>query len=164
MIDLILESTWYGLPAFCANISASIFGGGRPVDLKKKFIDGRRLLGDHKTLQGTLAMLLVGLFIGFTQEAIFMRVNGTIVGFVLGFGTFIGDATGSFVKRRLDLKPGSRFFLIDNFDFILGALLFGSLIEPIPISHILFLIIVVPIFVILFNILGFKLGVKEVPH
>lgn len=36
------------LPAYIANATPVLFGGGMPVDFRRKFIDGERLLGDGK--------------------------------------------------------------------------------------------------------------------
>ncbi|MDK2383642.1 MAG: CDP-archaeol synthase, partial [Candidatus Korarchaeota archaeon] len=70
MLDLtilILKSLWYILPAYMANMSPVIFGGGRPLDMGKKFLDGRRILGDHKTIKGFASGILIGTLVGCLQ-------------------------------------------------------------------------------------------------
>ena len=46
----------------------------------------------------------------------------------MGFGAITGDLIKSFFKRRLDFKPGARFFPWDQLDFVIGALIFVSFI------------------------------------
>jgi len=65
---------WFIFPAYCANAVPVIFGGGRPVDFGKIFLDGKPILGSHKTLRGFFSGLLVGTLVGFLQTLIFQHV------------------------------------------------------------------------------------------
>ena len=72
-----------------------------PLDFGRTLRDGTRLLGSHKTWRGLIAAAVAcGVAAQFLQ-----------LGFVLGaaFGTLamLGDATSSFIKRRLQLPPGA---------------------------------------------------------
>ncbi len=42
----VVKTIWLLLPAYTPNNFAVLFGGGTPIDLGKKFIDGKRILGD----------------------------------------------------------------------------------------------------------------------
>ena len=64
---LLFASLWYILPAYVANASACIFGGGTPVDLGKNFIDGRRLIGNGVTYRGCVFGIICGTLIGLIQ-------------------------------------------------------------------------------------------------
>jgi len=49
------------VPAYISNAGMVLVGGGKPIDNRKMFMDGRRLFGDHKTWKG---LILGPLFIG----------------------------------------------------------------------------------------------------
>jgi len=65
---------WFIFPAYCANAAPVIFGGGPPVDFGKIFLDGKPILGSHKTLRGFLSGLLVGTLVGSIQTLLFQHV------------------------------------------------------------------------------------------
>jgi len=171
---LLVASLWYILPAYVANASACIFGGGTPVDLGKNFIDGRRLLGNGVTYKGCAAGIICGTFIGLIQGVLVdfnvfnsLDFYGTVLDHVilalfLSVGAIVGDAIGSFIKRRLNIERGKPAPLLDQLDFVIGALAFGYVV--VPISHEMIIIICLfTVFVHLFaNIIAYKLGIKEV--
>lgn len=178
---------YFMLPAYLANASALTFGGGTPLDMGRYLKDGRRLLGDGVTWKGTIIGILIGTGIGLFQgiitgnlvqdlllmgdPAIFRMVQGTItstiiqgtlLGLALGSGAIIGDACGSFIKRRFKVERGRPVPLIDQLDFVIGALVFASLVVVIPINLII-TIIVISIFLHLgANIIAYLLGMKNV--
>jgi CDP-2,3-bis-(O-geranylgeranyl)-sn-glycerol synthase len=45
--------------------------------------------------------------------------------FLISLGALSGDLIGAFIKRRLKFPPGFPLPLMDQLDFILGALLFS---------------------------------------
>ncbi|HIH61481.1 MAG TPA: CDP-archaeol synthase, partial [Methanobacteriales archaeon] len=51
---------YFMLPAYIANVSALVFGGGPPLDLGYRFIDKRRLIGDGVTWRGSVIGTLLG--------------------------------------------------------------------------------------------------------
>ncbi|MFX1568709.1 MAG: CDP-2,3-bis-(O-geranylgeranyl)-sn-glycerol synthase [Promethearchaeota archaeon] len=87
------------------------------------------------------------------------------------YGAVIGDLFGSFLKRRFDIKSGAPFWIVDQLDFALVALLFVSIpgfIAPsiflVPdIYIIIFLIILTPAVSIIANTVAYVLGLKDVP-
>ena len=87
------------------------------------------------------------------------------------YGAAIGDLIGSFLKRRFDIKSGAPFWVIDQLDFAVIAILFTfipALIFPelfwIPdINIIIFLIILTPSVSIIANTVAYFIGLKEVP-
>jgi CDP-2,3-bis-(O-geranylgeranyl)-sn-glycerol synthase len=87
------------------------------------------------------------------------------------YGAVLGDLIGSFLKRRFNIKSGAPFWIVDQLDFALLALLFisiPSLIAPnvffLPdIFIISFLIILTPAVSIIANTVAFVLGLKNVP-
>ena len=59
-----LAGLWFFIPAYIANPSAALFGGGKPVDGGRVWGDGRRMLGDGKTWRGTLGGGVCGFVAG----------------------------------------------------------------------------------------------------
>ena len=87
------------------------------------------------------------------------------------YGAVLGDLFGSFLKRRFDIKSGAPFWIVDQLDFALVALLFVSIpgfIAPnlffLPDYYIIiFLIILTPAVSIIANTVAFAIGLKDVP-
>jgi CDP-2,3-bis-(O-geranylgeranyl)-sn-glycerol synthase len=178
---------YFMLPAYLANASALTFGGGTPLDLGRSMNDGRRILGDGVTWKGTIIGILIGMVIGLVQGAISGNivhdlliigdpsianlvkgtitsnaVQGILLGLVLGSGAVIGDACGSFIKRRFKVERGRPVPLMDQLDFVVGALVFASLVVMIPLSLII-IILVISVFLHLgTNMIAYLLGLKNV--
>lgn len=87
------------------------------------------------------------------------------------YGAVVGDLFGSFLKRRFDIKSGAPFWIVDQLDFALVALLFVSIpgfIAPslflLPdIFIIVFLLILTPAVSIIANTVAYLIGLKDVP-
>ncbi len=129
---------WYILPAYFANATPVILGGGKPLDLGLKWMDGERIFGDHKTFRGLLAGLLVGTIIGAMQGRDF-------IGFFQSLGALLGDLMSSFLKRRLKRKPGQWTPVLDEEGFLVFALIISNLIEPLTLKTFLLLLVITPI-------------------
>ena len=54
--------------------------------------------------------------------------QGIITGFLLGFGALLGDALGSFIKRRIGIGRGKPAPILDQLDFVVVALLLASIV------------------------------------
>ena len=71
-----------------------------PLDLGRCFIDGKPLLGPHKTIRGFLGGIttaaLLGILLGFPLW----------IGFLTGILSMLGDLVSSFIKRRLNQPSG----------------------------------------------------------
>ncbi len=84
-------------------------------------------------------------------------------GFLLSLGALTGDSIGSFIKRRLDLQRGQPAPILDQLDFIIGALIL-SFIEFIPPLEIIIVVLVLtPMIHLIANIIGYKLKLKREP-
>jgi len=160
---------YFILPAYCANAAPVIFGGGRPIDAGRTFIDGRPILGSLKTVRGFFAGLIVGTLVGFVLQivsplqSVLFRYDVSL-GFVLSLGALVGDLFDSFIKRRLGFPPGSLFPIADQLDFIVGALLFSLMFPPLPpLRIILIVLIITPPIHLVTNFLAYLLGVKSAP-
>lgn len=155
-------------PAYCANGMPVIFGGGRSIDGGRRFLDGKPIFGSHKTFRGFFAGLVIGTLVGFGEHVLFKSSfleeasPNTLLGFLLSLGALIGDLIDSFIKRRLDIPPGSPLPVVDQLDFVIGALLFALMIDKLPSPTItLIVIIITPPIHLLTNFLAYLLGVKK---
>ncbi|OYT65417.1 hypothetical protein B6U74_03625 [Candidatus Bathyarchaeota archaeon ex4484_205] len=146
------------LPAYVANASAVIFGGGKPLDGGRLFLDNNPLFGPNKTIKGFIAGIVVGSIVGSVQLH-------PLLGFLLSFGALMGDLAGSFIKRRFSLKPGAPFPPVDQLDFLWVSIIFSYPILPFPLSLWDFLIINIITFLlhISSNLFAYKLGLKKNP-
>ncbi len=160
MIDLtalIVKSLWYILPSYVANMSPVIFGGGKPLDMGKNFLDGKRLLGDHKTVKGFVSGILMGTLMGCLQ-------GRSVAGFLLSLGAMLGDSFGSFIKRRMGIEAGGSAPLLDQEGFLIASILLAYPVEPLDLGSILFLIAVTPALHKGTNVIAHRLGLKGVDH
>ncbi len=178
---------YFMLPAYLANASALTFGGQTPIDKGILLKDGFRLIGDGVTWKGTIIGILIGAFIGLIQGTftgtlmikLLMTadpliagmvqgtvttnpLNGLFLGLFLGAGALIGDACGSFIKRRFKVERGQPVPIVDQLDFVVGALLLSSLIVVIP-SSLIIVILIITLFLHLgSNTIAYLLGIKNV--
>lgn len=158
------------LPAYFANSSPVVFGGGKKIDYGKNFYDGRRVFGEGKTWKGlvagvafgTLCAIILSLLDNLYLPALPFREK-VVVGLLLSCGTMAGDLVGSFVKRRLAIAQGSQHEFYDQLLFLGGALAFASPAFLPPLETILFLIAVTYILHKAFNYLAHALKLKKVP-
>jgi CDP-2,3-bis-(O-geranylgeranyl)-sn-glycerol synthase len=181
---LILLGFWLMLPAYIPNSAAVLFGGGTPIDFGKTW-KGNRLLGDGKTWRGLVGGVAAGTGIGLIQLYIAYPFDSTdffgfgkvpeaiLIVFVLALGSLMGDMAGAFIKRRLGLERGAKAPVLDQYNFIAGAVLLTLVCFPnwfmdtfVNGEHIISLLAVLVITPLLHrgvNIIGYKRGLKKVP-
>jgi len=147
-----------------------IFGGGRPVDFGKVFWDGKPLLGSHKTLRGFFSGLVVGTLVGLFQTLLFQHVlsrynpqfqYNVLLGLMLSLGALVGDLAESFIKRRLNVSPGSSLPIADQLDFVIGAFLFSLPVSPPSLTTTLIILIITLPTHLLTNLLANLLDIKR---
>ena len=171
-----VEVVWIVLPAYAANGLIPLFRGKHPVDGGRMFSDGRPVLGPGKTWEGLVFGSIIGVIISIVMLLSFPYLPWNIspvpldtvhmsmqLGFLLGFGTVIGDMTGSFIKRRVGIARGAPAPVLDQDDFVLGAFLFASLVTAIKIEWVILALIITPIFHLVASIVGYKIRVKKQP-
>ena len=161
IIDLIKEAIIFIFPAYCANAIPVLAGGGKPIDLNKKFPDGKPVFGSNKTIRGFIAGLAVGTIVGILQN-LFFNYN-VFLGFMVSLGALIGDLIESFVKRRLNFEPGRMLPIADQLDFVFGALLFSTPIIIPKLEVVLVLILITPPIHIFTNFAAYLLKLKKTP-
>ncbi|MGA2913380.1 MAG: CDP-2,3-bis-(O-geranylgeranyl)-sn-glycerol synthase [Methanoregula sp.] len=164
------------LPAYLPNPVAALFGGGTPVDGGRNFSDGKRIFGDGKTFRGLFLGILAGIGIGLLQiwlsgayglenfpEHTFVSVT------LLATGALLGDLCKSFFKRRFGKERGTKWPIADQYDFVAGALLLTLIVDPswilanMTLPVFILILILTPVLHRTVNIIGYYLGVKEVP-
>jgi CDP-2,3-bis-(O-geranylgeranyl)-sn-glycerol synthase len=179
MLDLLLKTIWLLIPAYTPNNFAVIFGGGMPIDMGKKFIDGRRILGDGKTLRGFIFGVLGGIICGVIQYYVELPFSINLFSSLaisdafilissLSIGSLTGDVAGSFIKRRLGKERGSALPFFDQLTFLIFAYLFAYHLSPhfttiFTVNIIIAGLIITPVLHFLANYIAFKLGLKDVP-
>ncbi|HIH69609.1 MAG TPA: CDP-2,3-bis-(O-geranylgeranyl)-sn-glycerol synthase [Methermicoccus shengliensis] len=187
VLESLVVAIWLMLPAYVANCSAALFGGGRSIDGGLVLWDGRRALGDGKTLRGLALGSACGVGVGILQMLMLSTAQETlqhldvrlpafgegleagIIVFCLSVGALLGDMAASFFKRRLGLKRGSPLPPIDQLDFVAGAWLLTALVarewffEQFTTGVMLAVIIITPVLHVASNVIGYLMGKKQVP-
>jgi len=170
---------YFILPAYFSNGAGLVFGGGIPVDFRKSDSKGNRWIGDGVTWRGFIAGTLIGTLTGAVQGFFAPEIlsnfgqyiitpmaadvsSGILIGFLLGFGALLGDALGSFVKRRLGIGRGKPAPILDQLDFIIVALVLVSLVIEVNLLFITLAIALTLIIHLLTNTCAYLLGLKDV--
>ncbi len=161
-IEILIEAFLYILPAYIANCSAVIFGGGKPLDNNKKY-KGKRILGDGKTIKGTVFGITCGFLTGLvitlaTRNTIFLGL-----GLLVSIGAISGDIIASFFKRRIGVNRGGPVPLLDQLDFVFGALILGSILKIPSLWAFLAIIIFTPSIHLTTNLIAYYIGLKKDP-
>ncbi|NLO78139.1 MAG: CDP-2,3-bis-(O-geranylgeranyl)-sn-glycerol synthase [Methanomicrobiales archaeon] len=168
-----LFAFWVMTPAYVPNSAAAVFGGGRPIDGGRTWRDGRRMLGDGKTWRGLIGGVLVGILIGMLQilaePYLGISVLTPSVVVCLAVGALLGDMAKSFVKRRLNKTRGEEWLIADQYDLVIGAfvllLVFNTALVFLTITPMVLIgiLILTPLLHRGANIIGYLIGVKDVP-
>ncbi len=163
-VDGIIEGFLIILPAMFANATPVIAKGKRPVDFRRNFIDGRRLLGDGKTWEGLAAGMLAGTLTGIILAVLTGNLILAYAGFIASAGAMLGDLAASFIKRRLGLSRGAPAPLLDQLNFYIGAV---ALLYLAGFKFTLWVFTLLAILSALLhiaaNIIAHKTGLKNVP-
>ena len=174
-----LTTLYFILPAYFSNGGALAFGGGTPVDFGKTDSKGNRWIGDGVTWRGFIAGTLIGVITGAVQGYIAPLIlptiepylitpiitsvsNGILIGFLLGFGALLGDAVGSFLKRRLGIGRGKPAPILDQLDFIIVALILVTPVVKINLIFIVIAIVLTLLIHLIANTCAYLLGLKDV--
>ncbi|MCX8202564.1 MAG: CDP-2,3-bis-(O-geranylgeranyl)-sn-glycerol synthase [Candidatus Micrarchaeota archaeon] len=174
MIDLFIKALIFILPAYFANAAPVLLRTGEsktPMDYGIKFYDSRRILGKGKTWTGFFAGIVIGTLVGILTWLLGVSdiypnfETHVLVAFLLSVGTMVGDAVGSFLKRRMNIRSGMSVPVLDQLGFLVFALLFAS--PYLPKEFDILLLIVLAVFTIVIhyisNIIAYKLKLKKVP-
>jgi CDP-2,3-bis-(O-geranylgeranyl)-sn-glycerol synthase len=175
---VVATAVWAVLPAYLPNSAAVLGGGGRPLD-GGRTVGGTRLLGDGKTWRGTATGWAAGAALAVALNA----VNASVADLVgvslpsfppaaiiaLPLGAMGGDIAASFLKRRINRAQGSPVPGVDQFDFLVGALVltlgaaptwsFETFTPPVLVV----ILVVTPAVHLAANRIAYVLGLKDIP-
>ncbi len=175
LFSQIAQLVLFVFPAYVANSVPVVLGGGATVDFGTRFVDGRRFLGEGKTIRGFVAGVVAGTLVGLVYSTSKVDVLGVsepgakiTLAFLLSFGALAGDLLGSFVKRRLEISEGEPFFVTDQLLFLVVALLLAFAYRPelamrIGLLGTAFLVLFTFAAHLFFNWLAHGLKLKKVP-
>lgn len=168
----ILALLYFMLPAYFANMMPVVAkcilpGLSYPLDFRMK-LKGKRILGSHKTwrglISGVIAAIIIALIqykINFAQWNLIGYSNWLLIGFLMGFGALLGDAAASFVKRRIGIKLGKPFYVIDQTNHVIGATLLISPIYFVGWIELTALLIITGALHVIINLIAYKLKLRE---
>jgi CDP-2,3-bis-(O-geranylgeranyl)-sn-glycerol synthase len=159
------ELIYFMVPAYLANMAPPFVrfwrGWNHPIN--------RRWLGDHKTVVGFGAGLIVALAATFLQSRIYgpSRLwpadDWPIIGIAFGLGAMGGDCFKSFLKRLRGIPPGRPWIPMDQLDFVLGALIVTLPWVHLPWSDIATILIASFLGDLVINQLAFWMGIRSTP-
>jgi len=177
--EAVAVAFWVMLPAYVPNNAAVLAGGGVPID-GGRTRDGRRLLGDGKTWRGTAIGVIAGALVALGLNIVHSTaVSGIGVAFPvfppvtvlsIPLGAMLGDIGASFIKRASGRGRGAAFPVLDQLDFVAGALILTVLVAPTwlleSITPVIFAIILLmtPLLHVGTNIGAYLLGLKDEPY
>jgi CDP-2,3-bis-(O-geranylgeranyl)-sn-glycerol synthase len=158
---LIVEALKFIFPAYCANAAPVLVGGGLVMDFGKNFVDGKRVLGNNKTFRGFFFGLAIGIAVGLVESMLFNYPF--LFSLFTPLGALLGDLTAAFLKRRLGIAPGGLFPIVDQVDFVVGAIVFALPLEMVNWELAVAALVITPPIHLLTNIGAYKLKLKENP-
>ena len=161
---IIIEALKFIFPAYCANGAPVLGGGGKPMDFGKKFYDGKPILGANKTFRGFFFGWGIGLLVGLVEGMVFGFASYSIPFSILTpLGALLGDLTGAFIKRRLNIAPGELLPVVDQIDFVVGALVFSLPLMMISWELAVAVLLITPPIHLFTNFLAYKMKLKKNP-
>ncbi len=164
IVFLIVEALKFIFPAYCANATPVLAGGGPNMDFGKNFLDGKRILGNHKTFRGFFFGWGVGIGVGLVEGYVFGFQNFPVLFSVLiPLGALLGDLMGAFIKRRAGIAPGGLLPIVDQVDFVAGAVVFSIPLAMIGWEVAITVLAITPPIHLFTNYLAYKLKLKSNP-
>ena len=177
-IYTLVEAIWLILPAYAANGLAPLVAFRKklhPIDGGKK-LKGEPLFGPGKSWEGLILGTLIGGLIGLVEVLAFpylpfdispiplnIVAMSALLGLLLGFGAMAGDVAGSFIKRRLKIARGRPAPVLDQLDFLAGALLLSLALVSLQIGWVILLAVITPFIHLTANVIGYALKIKKQP-
>jgi CDP-2,3-bis-(O-geranylgeranyl)-sn-glycerol synthase len=135
-----------------------------PIDGGRYFVDGRRLLGDGKTIEGFSIGVFAGFLIALIEAVLVRSPSLVLAGVVSSVGAMLGDIAGSFIKRRIGIERGQPAPLLDQLDFYIGAVFFLWILGVRASWEVICILAgIVIVLHVSTNYLAYKLNLKNVP-
>ena len=158
----------------------------KPMDFNKNFIDGKRVFGDNKTWKGFIGYIFfniifsillgyIGKITGMQKYNFFYEshentiIFNLLIGFLLGLFYALFELPNSFLKRRLDIKPGKTkngltkvlFIILDQADSVFGVALVVWMFYPLGIKLYALYILLGTVTHLLINMLLYFLHLRK---
>ncbi len=166
---IIVEALKFIFPAYCANGTPVLAGGGTKMDFGRNFVDGKRIFGNNKTFRGFFFGWGVGIGVGLIEGMVFGFNNFPVLfALLIPLGALLGDLTGAFIKRRLSIAPGGLLPIVDQIDFVVGAVVFSIPLaltgwEGIGWEVAVTVLLITPPIHLFTNFLAYKMKLKKHP-
>lgn len=162
--SIIVEALKFIFPAYCANATPVLAGGGPKMDFGKNFFDGKRIFGNNKTFRGFFFGWAVGIVVGIVEGTVFGFQNFPVLfSLLIPLGALLGDLTGAFVKRRIGIAPGGLLPFVDQVDFVIGAIVFSIPLAIIDWELAIVVLLITPPIHLFTNFLAYKMKLKKNP-
>ncbi len=139
------------------------------MDFGKNFIDGKRIFGNNKTFRGFFFGWAVGFGVGLAEGLVFGFENYPLLfALLIPLGALLGDLTGAFIKRRLSIAPGGLLPVVDQIDFVVGAVVFALPLALVGWQGLSWqvavtILLITPPIHLLTNFLAYRLKLKKHP-
>jgi len=162
IVLLIVDALKFIFPAYCANGTPVLAGGGAKMDFGKNFVDGKRIFGNNKTFRGFFFGWAIGMLVGSIEYVVF---PGFPVLFIVltPLGALLGDLAGAFLKRRLGIVPGGLLPVVDQIDFVVGALVFALPLMIVYWQLAVTVLLITPPIHLFTNFVAYKMKLKRNP-
>jgi CDP-2,3-bis-(O-geranylgeranyl)-sn-glycerol synthase len=159
---LIVAALKFIFPAYCANGTPVLAGGGTKMDFGRNFYDGKRIFGNNKTFRGFFFGWAVGMLVGSIEYVIFPGIPIFFI-VLIPLGALLGDLTGAFIKRRIGIAPGGLLPIVDQIDFVVGALVFAIPLGIVSWELAITVLLITPPIHLFTNFLAYKMKLKRNP-
>jgi hypothetical protein len=149
-----------------------------PLDLGKT-IGGRRIFGDNKTWRGAIFMVL-----GPALAAVLLTrwpayrdalpddvadASPLLWGALVGLGVVVGELPNSFLKRRMDIAPGTQrrdgvgiaLIVLDQADLVPGVWLCLAPVYVLPVATAAVAFVAVAAVHVVINLIGYAIGARS---
>lgn len=176
----IISCLYFFLPAYFANMTPPLAKKigilnflAKPVDFNKKFL-GKPILGSHKTFRGVILAFFMGFSTAIFQKFLYQfsiiqkisildysKINIFLFAFLISTGAIFGDLFFAFIKRRLNLPPGTPFLPFDQTNYVIGCAIFIGPVFQIKISIWFSLFILTFFLHVIVNRLGYHLKIHS---
>lgn len=163
--NALAAALWLYLPAFVANATPVAVGKFHWFQGMRRPI-WERALGRNKTWGGLIIGVLVGTAAGALQVALtpwpYHPVLWMSWSALISFGALAGDAVKSYFKRRIGIKPGGAWPVVDGIDYVVGALVAGLPLFIPAWQVAVALLVAGPVLSLLANVFSYFVGWKKV--
>lgn len=137
--------------------------------------------GANKTWRGIVVMVVAtipGVYVMQWLEPLFggtllvsvLGVHPVLLGIALGLGYVVPELPNSYLKRRMNIKPGERsdkhtlaFSFLDQADSAIGCSMVYWLLLPVPAVVLLYMILLGPLVHVVANLSLYAFGLRKQP-